>query len=210
MVAFSFVGSIALLASVAAASPFPAEAHDLMARQEQMPGECTDYCSVSAGCVCITRPTNCVATYIVQAGESCGSVVDHFNNFTATDLYKWNPEIGRECFGLRAYVPVCIGVTGYTYPGPVKGGDVATPEELPVPLMYGITKDCTKYGFIDEHGSPTLPTLREANGISKQQWNTWNIPCRDSNEEWSAWAGYWNCIESPLPATDGTCPEESA
>jgi hypothetical protein len=32
-----------------------------------------------------------VATYIVDSGETCGTVVDRFSNFTATALYKWNP-----------------------------------------------------------------------------------------------------------------------
>jgi len=102
-------------------------------------------------------------------------------------------------------VPVCIGVTGYKYNGPIKGGDTATPADIPVPLMSNITSQCTKYGYIDAHGSPTLPNLRKANGISLQQWNAWNMPCRDKNQEWAAWAGYWNCVAAPDHLLDTPC-----
>ncbi|KAF2190677.1 carbohydrate-binding module family 50 protein [Zopfia rhizophila CBS 207.26] len=199
MVSFTLTAGIAMLASMAAAVPFPFDAtsllpHHLNARQEQMPPDCTEYCSVSAGCVCIIRPTNCVATYIVDAGETCGTVVDRFNNFTATALFKWNPEIGKECFGLRAYVPVCIGVPGYEYPGPVKGGDIMTAADTPVPVQPNIISNCTKFEYTDSKGSPNLATILQTNGITKQQWNEWNVPGQDPNEDWAAWAGYFSCV----------------
>ncbi|KAF2277583.1 uncharacterized protein EI97DRAFT_375226 [Westerdykella ornata] len=159
-----------------------------------MPSECTEYCSVAAGCVCITRPTNCVATYLVHAGETCGTVVERFSNFTATDLYKWNPEIGRSCFGLRAYVPVCIGVPNYEYPGPVKGGDIWTAEQTPVPIQPSIVANCTKYEYTDSTGNPTLQTILTTNKITKQQWNTWNGHADEPNEDWASWAQYFSCI----------------
>lgn len=66
MVSFTLTAGIALLASVTSAAvvplgfPHPEPKHpQLQTRQAQMPSECTDYCSVSAGCVCIRRPTNC-------------------------------------------------------------------------------------------------------------------------------------------------------
>lgn len=94
------------------------------------------------------------------------------NRQQATDLYAWNPEIGNTCFGLRAYVPVCIGVPGYTYPGPVKGGDIYTPEQNPVPVMGGIVANCTKYEFTDSKGVPTKNMLWEEHGITQKQYNS--------------------------------------
>lgn len=38
-----------------------------------------------------TKPHAGVANYTVDAGENCGTVVDRFSNFTATDLWAWNP-----------------------------------------------------------------------------------------------------------------------
>jgi hypothetical protein len=118
MVSFTLSIGTALFAATALAAAMPpsfeapALSSDmrLEARQAEMPEECTEYCSVAAGCVCITRPTNCnhwlfppiqlpanriigVATYIVDSGETCGTVVDRFSNFTATDLLKWNPYV---------------------------------------------------------------------------------------------------------------------
>lgn len=137
-----------------------------------------------------------VATYLVQSGDTCGSVVSQYNNFTAHDLLAWNPEIGKECFGLHAYVPVCIGVPGYTYPGPVKAGDIWTAEEIPVPVMPGIVSNCTKFEYTDSTGKPTLASLLTENGITKQQWNSWNFPTQDPTEDWAVWAQYFSCVKA--------------
>ncbi|KAF2792775.1 carbohydrate-binding module family 50 protein [Melanomma pulvis-pyrius CBS 109.77] len=199
MVSFTITVGIALLASISsvAAAPFSSNGISLLdARQEELPPTCSDYCSVSAGCVCIIRPTNCVATYIVDSGETCGTVVDRFDNFTATALFKWNPEIGKECFGLHAYVPVCIGVTGYQYPGAVEGGDTWTPEQTPVPVQPGIVTNCTKFEYTDSQGSPTLATILSSNNITKEQWNSWNVPTQDPTQDWASWAGYFSCVEA--------------
>ncbi|KAF2740919.1 hypothetical protein EJ04DRAFT_481131 [Polyplosphaeria fusca] len=197
MVSFSI---LALLASAAAAVPFalePAAHGSLEARQAQMPGECTQYCSVSAGCVCIKRPTNCVANYTVASGDNCGTIVDKYNTFTAHDLYLWNPEIGRQCFGLQAYVPVCINVSGYKYPGAVKGGDFATPDQIPVPIQPGIVSNCTKFEYTDKTGNPGLAKILSSNKITKQQWNGWNFPSQDRNGDWAVWAQFWSCVAAP-------------
>ncbi|KAJ4298006.1 hypothetical protein N0V90_005905 [Kalmusia sp. IMI 367209] len=193
MVSFTLTASIALLASFVAAVPLSS---GLVARQASMPDECSDYCSVSAGCVCIRRPTNCVASYISESGETCGSIVNQFNNFTAHDLLAWNPEIGNSCFGLQAYVPVCIGVPGYVYPGAVKGGDVWTPEQIPVPVMPGIVSNCTKFEYTDAKGVPTLASLLTENKITKQQWNSWNVPTQDPTQDWAVWAQYFSCVKA--------------
>ncbi|KAF1977828.1 hypothetical protein BU23DRAFT_550508 [Bimuria novae-zelandiae CBS 107.79] len=193
MVSFTLTASIALLVSAVAAIP---TAQGLVARQATLPEECSDYCSVSAGCVCIRRPTNCVATYLSDSGETCGSIINQFNNFTAHDLLAWNPEIGKECFGLIAYVPVCIGVPGYTFSGPVEAGDIWTPEEIPVPVMPGIVPNCTKFEYTDAAGSPGLASILTENGITKEQWNSWNFPTQDPEADWAVWAQYFSCVKA--------------
>ena len=109
---------------------------------------------------------------------------------------KANSEIGRECFGLRAFVPVCIGVSGYTYPGPVEGGDTRTPGQIPVPVQPGIVRECSRFIYTDGSGVPTLGNILAQNGISKRQWNEWNYPTQDADADWAAWAGYFSCIEA--------------
>jgi hypothetical protein len=136
------------------------------------------------------------ATYLVQSGDNCGTIVSQYNNFTAHDLLGWNPEIGKECFGLQAYVPVCIGVPGYSYPGPVKGGDIWTPSEIPVPVMPGIVANCSKFEYTDATGVPTLAKILADNGISKQQWNSWNVPTQDPEADWAVWAQYFSCVKA--------------
>ena len=105
-------------------------------------------------------------------------------------------EIGKSCFGLRAYVPVCIDVTGYTYPGPVEGGDIKTPAETPIPVQPDIVANCTKFEYTDKTGNPSLSTILETNGITRVQWNQWNVPTQDPNADWAAWAQFWSCVEA--------------
>lgn len=111
-------------------------------------------------------------------------------------LISLDSEIGQECFGLRAYVPVCIGVSGYEYPGPVEGGDIFTPDQTPVPVMPGIVDNCTKFEYTDSTGFPTLPTIFSTNNITKQQWNSWNFKTQDPDADWASWAGYFSCVEA--------------
>ena len=61
MLSSTITAGIALLASAVSAIPAPAGS-SLVARQATLPDECSDYCSVSAGCVCIRRPTNCTSS----------------------------------------------------------------------------------------------------------------------------------------------------
>jgi hypothetical protein len=93
-------------------------------------------------------------------------------------------------------VPVCIGVPGYSYPGPVKGGDIWTPEEIPVPIEPGIVENCTAFEYTDSNGSPGLPSMLKENGITKQQWNSWNVPTQDPEADWAVWAGYFSCVKA--------------
>lgn len=137
-----------------------------------------------------------VAEYIVQPNENCGTIVSRFNNFTATDLYNWNPEIGKQCFGLWAFVPVCIGVTGYKYPGPVKGGDIWTADQNPIPVMPDIVSTCTKFEYTDSKGVPRLDQILKTNGITKVQWNTWNLPKQDPTQDFAQWAQFFSCVKA--------------
>ncbi|KAF2440192.1 carbohydrate-binding module family 50 protein [Karstenula rhodostoma CBS 690.94] len=189
--------SIALLALASVAIASPLQSTTLQPRQATLPPTCTDFYSPESGNVCITRPTNCLANYTVTPGESCGTVVDRFANFTATDLYAWNPEIRQDCTGLRAYVPVCIGVPNYVYPGllgPVFGGRKATANRTPVPVQPGIVANCGAYQYTDSKGEVSFAQLLSSNHITQQQWNTWNWPGKDPKDNWAVFAGYWSCI----------------
>lgn len=98
--------TLATLATTALSSALPGTYYgELETRQSN---NCTQYCSVSAGCVCTVRPSDCSAFYTVESGDTCLSIAKSFSNFTVTQFYKWNPSIGQTCFGLQAYVPVCI------------------------------------------------------------------------------------------------------
>jgi hypothetical protein len=98
---------------------------------------CTTYTSVAAGKVCYHTPSDCTATYIVQPGDSCTSIAESYGNFTLSQFFYWNPDVGQTCLGLRAYVPVCIDTPWYTFVKPVQKpvGTVESSEVVPVPIM---------------------------------------------------------------------------
>ncbi|KAL1616156.1 hypothetical protein SLS56_011547 [Neofusicoccum ribis] len=178
-----------LAAAPALASPFPSYTLDsaLSARQAS---NCTQYCSVSAGCACTVRPSDCTALYTVQADETCVSIAESFGNFTVTQLYKWNPDMGRTCFGLQAYVPICINTPWYTFTPPVQAaaGSHATPDETPVPLMPGITADCADFELV---GAGTrVDALAAENGFTEADFAAWN------GNATTAWADYWVCVKA--------------
>lgn len=89
---------------------------------------------------------------------------------------------------------MCVGVPGYTYPGPVEGGDIWTPEQGPVPTMPGIVANCTKFEYVDKTGVPALADVLKENGITKQQWNSWNLPSQDPEQDWAEWAQFFSCV----------------
>jgi hypothetical protein len=78
---------------------------------------CTTYTSDASGTVCIDRPDNCDATYLVQPGDTCTSIAEAQGTLTVSQLYQWNPEALQTCTGLQAYVPVCIH-SAYSIPSP--------------------------------------------------------------------------------------------
>lgn len=87
-------------------------------------------------------------------------------------------------------------MTGYTYPGPVEGGEIWTPEQTPVPVQPGIVSNCTQFEFTDSSGKPGFAALLRSNGITQAQWNAWNYPSQNDTGDWSLWAGYFSCVKA--------------
>ena len=58
---------------------------------------CTTYTSVAAGTVCYHTPYDCTATYLVQPGDSCSSIAESYSNFTLSQFFYWNPDVGQTC-----------------------------------------------------------------------------------------------------------------
>ncbi|KAF2830247.1 hypothetical protein CC86DRAFT_464656 [Ophiobolus disseminans] len=150
--------------------------------------------SLSSTAFAAAIPSNCTATYRVESGDTCVSIVEKFHNFTAPDLYRWNPSIGTSCFGLIAGQPVCTNVAGYVYRGPILAGAIFTPEQLPVPRQPDIVAGCTKFEYLDNEGKPGLAHILLQNGITMRQWNEWNWPARNPDEESAIWRGHFSCI----------------
>ncbi|EKG20364.1 hypothetical protein MPH_02289 [Macrophomina phaseolina MS6] len=188
MTKFTTVLLAAASAVPALAFPSPFPSYTLSPRQDS--NNCTQYCSIAAGCACTIIPSDCTAKYTVQPDDTCVSIAESFGNFTVTQLYKWNPSMGRSCFGLQAYVPVCINTPWYTFTPPVQpaAGTHYTPDQTPVPLMPNTISTCSDYELV---GAGTrVDQLTAENGITQEQFEAWN------GNATGAWADYWVCVKA--------------
>ncbi|CAK3840379.1 Hypothetical predicted protein [Lecanosticta acicola] len=174
--------ALGALAATAMASP--------LARTSDIEARCTEYCSNSAGCVCVDWPSDCTAFYTVQPDDTCLTIAKSYSNFTVTQLYLWNPDIGQTCFGLRAYVPVCINTPEYTYVPPVQPafGTHYAPDQTPVPVMPNIVSDCEDFELVAP--GTTVEALGAENGFTDDQFAAWN------GNSTTAWAAYWACVKA--------------
>jgi hypothetical protein len=156
---------------------------------------CTTYCSVSAGCVCTVRPSDCTAFYTVQPDDTCVTIAKSYSNFTVTQFYKWNPSIGQTCFGLQAYVPVCINTPWYHFTPPVQPdyGTHYAPSQTPVPVMPNIVSSCEDFELVAP--GRRVDELAAENGFPVEKFQEWN------GNSTTAWEGYWVCVKAPDSAT---------
>ncbi|KAF2087247.1 carbohydrate-binding module family 50 protein [Saccharata proteae CBS 121410] len=186
--------SLAALATTTAtvlAHPSPFPAYTLEKRAPQTSADnCTEYCSVSAGCVCTVRPSDCTAFYTVQPDDTCGTIGDLFANFTISQFYKWNPSIGPTCLGLQAYVPVCINTPWYTFVPPVQAdyGTVEDADDTPIPQMPNIIQSCTEYEYVG--ADQTVSSMAEQNDFPVEDFALWN------GNATGPWANYWVCVKA--------------
>ncbi|OAK98325.1 hypothetical protein IQ06DRAFT_307453 [Phaeosphaeriaceae sp. SRC1lsM3a] len=111
-------------------------------------------------------PSGCTATYQPQSGENCYTVVNRFQNFTGTDLYHWNPEIGVNCFGLSDSRPVCINLPPNKPGTPFKAGDIFAASLPPVPQQPDIVAGCKYFEYSDSNGPGLAQILRTNNSKS--------------------------------------------
>ncbi|CAG8950961.1 hypothetical protein HYFRA_00006358 [Hymenoscyphus fraxineus] len=179
--------SLATFAAVAVASPLAGTS--LFDRRQD---NCTTYSSVAAGTVCYHTPSDCSAKYLVQADETCTTIAARFNNFTLSQFYYWNPDVGQTCFGLRAFVPVCINTPWYTFVPPVQSaaGTIVDASAKPVPVMPSITSACKKFELVGS--GQRVDSMVAENEITLDDFLTWNAYIDKTNPV--AWDGYWVCV----------------
>ncbi|KAI9714001.1 MAG: hypothetical protein M1820_000731 [Bogoriella megaspora] len=180
--------ALTALVATAACSPFPNFA--LEPRTGDCPGNQTEYCSNSAGCACTARPSDCTATYLVQPDDTCTTIAKIYNNFTETQLYLWNPDIGTTCFGLQAYVPVCINTPWYKFTPPIQNpyGSHKTAAQVPVPVMPNIIDTCQEYEITGP--AQNVASLSKENGFSIADFANWN------GNATGTWQDYWACVKA--------------
>ncbi|KXS93848.1 hypothetical protein AC578_10456, partial [Pseudocercospora eumusae] len=182
--------TLSALAASAFCSPLAMPAAFAGELETRQANNCTEYCSDSAGCVCTVRPSDCSAFYTVQPSDTCLSIGKSFNNFTITQFYKWNPSIGQTCFGLQAYVPVCINTPWYQFTPPVQPdfGTHYTPDQTPVPIMPNIISSCQSFELVEP--GKRVDALAAENGFDESKFPEWN------GNATTAWAAYWACVKA--------------
>jgi len=132
------------------------------------------------------------ATYTPSPGDTCQSISALYSNFTLTQLYYWNPDLGQSCTGLRAYVPVCIATPWYTFVPPVQvpGGTVVSVDAVPVPIMGGIVDGCKVFEFVGD--GLRVDDIVKQNGITMGEFLGWNTLI--DKKDLVVWAQYWVCV----------------
>jgi len=185
--------AVGLLASFSSATPV-AEIVDRAGSMNVRRDNCTSYSSVAAGTVCVHLPSDCTAKYLVESGDTCQAIGTKFGNFTLSQLYYWNPDIGQTCGGLRAYVPVCINTPWYIFTPPVQAatGAVVNADAVPVPIMSGIVTTCKKFEFVGS--GLRVDAIVAQNNITMAQFLEWNKAV-DQNSP-TVWAQYWVCVDA--------------
>jgi hypothetical protein len=140
--------------------------------------------------VCTVRPSDCTSFYTVQPGDTCLSIAKVFDEFTVTQFYRWNPSVGQTCFGLQAYVPVCMSTPWYHYTAPVQPdfGTKYTPEQTPVPVMPNIVEDCQLFELVEP--GKRVEDMAAENGFAVEKFAEWN------GNSTTAWATYWACVKA--------------
>ena len=122
-------------------------------------------------------------------------------SFTFTPLPTWHllliesiSDIGQTCFGLQAYVPVCIDTPWYKFVPPVQppAGTIVSAQALPVPVMPSITPSCTSFELVGDGLDYTVEAIVEANNITEDQFLDWNTYINRTDPV--VWAGYWSCV----------------
>lgn len=185
-----FVASIFTLTAALAVPNGLTTNLELSTLVERQSSGCTEYCSDAVGCVCRSYPADCTASYLVQPGDGCLAIAEKFDNFTVSQLYRWNPDMGLECY-LQAYVPLCINTPDYVFTPPVQApyGTHRTREEDPVPIMFNIVKDCEDFELVES--GTRVETLAQENGFAVEDFAKWN------GNQTTAWADYWACVKAP-------------
>ncbi|KAI1842156.1 hypothetical protein JX265_005733 [Neoarthrinium moseri] len=107
--------------------------------------------------------SDCIVTYVVQPGDYCNKIRDHFNDvWSLEDFYKWNPQVDSFCSNLYPGEVVCVG----TKDSPT------IPPSCPVPVQPGLVSNCVKCYTIKENDN--CGAIELAQGISDEDFRLWN------------------------------------
>ena len=86
-------------------------------------------------------------------------------------------------------------MSGYKFNKAVAAGDRRTPDSIPVPVQT-VVPQCTLYEYVDKAGLPRFGALLRQNNITQYQWNQWNEPNSDPNDNIPNLAGYFSCVKA--------------
>ncbi|KAF2172814.1 hypothetical protein M409DRAFT_49342 [Zasmidium cellare ATCC 36951] len=150
--------ALGALATAATCSPLAMPEAFLTSLESRAANNCTQYCSVSAGC----------------ASTTC-EYSDHLMLILGT---------GQSCTGLQAYVPICINTPWYHYTPPVQPafGTHYTPDQTPVPIMPNIISSCQDFELVAP-GTP-VEDLATENDFPVEDFAKWN---GNSSSPWAAY-----------------------
>ncbi len=127
----------------------------------------------------------------------------HFANasgITADNLYSWNTVLGPTGQGCETHFWMnyyyCVGIASNTTLAAVKIVTNGSVSAAPPPTQNGISPFCTQYSQAPQGDTCATLNIAKDNGISKQQFYTWNdvLGRKGQTCDASYWAKYWYCV----------------
>ncbi|KAH7376631.1 hypothetical protein B0T11DRAFT_346723 [Plectosphaerella cucumerina] len=149
--------------------------------------------------------SNCNKFIFTKNTDDCYTLsVAH--GITVEQVIAYNPAFGPTCGNLWGGHYACIGVVGMTIPPPATTTTTRPPSngiETPSPVQQEIVSNCNKFDWVNDR--ETCEVVARRNGITTQQFQTWN-PSVGSNCA-GLWGKAYACVSIigfvPTPTQPG-------
>ena len=114
---------------------------------------------------------NCNVFYLVRTGDNC-AVIAQAHDISLESFIEWNPAVGTGCTGIWASTYACVGTTDSEGSPPTTTTAPGNGVETPSPIQPGMVDNCESFYFVQIGDS--CQSIASTNGISEQQFSTWN------------------------------------
>lgn len=147
-------------------------------------------------------PSDCAAWYLTTLGDDCDTLVAEFGSFSEEQLIEWNPSVWSDCSNVVEGTYYCVAVPGSPT---TRTTTLPTSTTAPssIPTQTGMADDCGDNVWLVSD-SDTCASVVSANGISLDNFESWNPAVVASDGSCSLTTGYYVCVGSGSNTTTTT------